>query len=149
MTLDIRYFPREGAHEETEDLAGMRAHFHYESGNVLEQFYAEPGTMVWTGVSGDFAGVSQTEPTLRVFRVGPLQYLATWYEQGTVATAAHGTVFDAGYPITVLIDLNTRMATAAYTNPTEDGGQYYLVDQARIEILDAPAVLRDAMEVPA
>lgn len=144
MTLDVRYFPINGTYEETDELTGLRAHFHYGSGNLLEQFYSAPGTMVWTGITGDFAGVEQTEPTLRVFKTGPHQYFSTWYEEGTVASAEHGQVFGGGYPISVIFDLEAKIATAAYTNPREDGGQYFLVDQATIEILDLPHAARGA-----
>ncbi|OLZ57873.1 MoaF C-terminal domain-containing protein [Amycolatopsis keratiniphila] len=138
MQLDVRFFPVTGTHRLSTDLVGLRANFHYGSGNVLEQHYADRTTMIWTGVSGDFAGVRQKESTLRVFETGPAQYFVTWYESGTVATAAHGEIFDGGYPIAVMADFGKSVATAAYTNPREDGGQYFLVDQATIEILDKP-----------
>ncbi|TDD24431.1 hypothetical protein E1287_38180 [Actinomadura sp. KC06] len=138
MTLDMRFFPVPGTHPVSTDLVGVRANFHYGSGNVLQQHYADESTMVWTGMSGDFTGVQQTEPTLRVFKTAPAQYFITWYEAGTVATAAHGEVFDQGYPIAVMADFHRLVATAAYTNPREDGGQYFLVDQATIEILEDP-----------
>lgn len=131
--MDLRYYPLEGSFEETDDLVGKRANFHYASGNVLQQYYKDAHTMVWSGVEGEFAGVEQTEPTLRMFAIGPSQYFITWYEKGTVATAEHGVFFEGGYPIAVVADFDRLIATAAYTNPTEDGGHYYLVDQARIE----------------
>ncbi|GAA1949108.1 MoaF C-terminal domain-containing protein [Amycolatopsis minnesotensis] len=139
MAPDVRYFPVPGTLPLTEDLVGVRANFHYGSGNVLQQFYRDAETMVWSGIEGDFAGVRQTEPTMRVFELGAAQYFITWYEEGTVATAAHGEVFDGGYPIAVVADFGRLVATAAYTNPREDGGQYFLVDQATIRIVDAPA----------
>ena len=139
MTLDIRFFPVAGTHELTDELTGLRANFLYGSGNVLQQWYVSPDTIVWRGMSGYFVGVEQREPSLRVFKLGEKRYFSTWYEAGTVATAAHGQVFDGGYPIAVVIDLENLIATAAYTNPREDGGQYVLVDQATIEILEPAA----------
>lgn len=134
--MDLRFFPHPDAQSETDELVGKRANFHYASGNVLQQYYPDAHTMVWTGMSGDFAGVQQTEPTLRVFALGDSKYFLTWYEQGTVATAEQGTVYEDGYPVAVLADFKAMTATAAYTNPSTDGGQYYLVDQATIEPLE-------------
>lgn len=131
--LDTRYFPVADTFPEVTDLIGKRANFRYGSGNVLQQYYRDERTMVWCGIEGDFVGVEQTEPTLHVFKTGPNQYFITWYEEGTVASADQGTVFSGGYPIAVIADFDRMVATAAYTNPTEDGGQYFLVDQATIE----------------
>jgi hypothetical protein len=134
--MDIRYFPATGGFPETDELVGKRANFHYASGSVLQQYYKDAHTMVWSGVSGEFAGVEQSEPTLRVFKIARSQYFITWYEKGTVASAAHGEVFEGGYPIAVFADFDRRIATAAYTNPKEDGSQYYIVDQATIELVE-------------
>ncbi len=134
--MDVRFFPLADTHPETAELVGTRANFHYASGNVLQQHYLDERHITWRGVSGAFAGVEQTEPTLRVFKVAERQYYITWYEQGTVATAAQGTVYDGGYPICVFADFGRMVATAAYTNPSEDGGQYFVVDQATIELVD-------------
>lgn len=134
--MDVRFFPLADGHPRSADLVGRRANFHYASGNVLQQHWVDETTITWRGMSGDFEGVEQTEPTLRVFETGAQQYLITWYERGTVATAAHGEVFEGGYPVCVSADFEKLTATAAYTNPREDGGQYFIVDQARIELLD-------------
>jgi|GEM_PF-6272578 len=134
--LDTRYFPVADTFPAVNDLIGKRANFRYGSGNVLQQYYRDETTMVWRGIEGDFVGVEQAEPTLHVFRIAANQYFITWYEESTVASAVQGTVFDGGYPISVIADFAHWVATAAYTNPTEDGGQYFLVDQATIEPIE-------------
>lgn len=133
--LDVRFFPLDDTHPQTDELTGRRVNFHYASGNVLQQHYRSATTITWRGVEGAFAGVEQTEETLRVFALGEERYLITWYEAGTVATVSQGTVYEGGYPVCVLADFAHLVATAAYTNPREDGGQYFVVDQARMELL--------------
>lgn len=131
--MDVRFFPHPAAQQASSDLVGKCANFHYASGNVLQQEWISDTSIIWRGVSGDFTGVEQTEHTLRVFKTGEQQYLITWHEEGTVATAAQGTVYAGSYPVAVFADFKAMTATAAYSNPAEDGGVFYTVDQATIE----------------
>lgn len=131
--MDVRFFPIDDAQPQTDELVGKCANFHYASGNVLQQEYLSESKIRWLGVSGDFEGVEQIEETLRVFHVRDQTYFITWYETGTVANAEHGVVFEGGFPVAVLADFDAMVATAAYSNPREDGGTFYTVDQATIE----------------
>lgn len=133
--VDDRFFPRTEGLQLSTDLVGKAADFHYASGNVLRQRWAD-GAVTWSGVEGAFVGVEQTEPTLRVFALGEQRYLLSWFEEATVATAAQGTVYEGGFPVTVYADFAAMEATACYSNPSEDGGVYFTVDQARIEWVD-------------
>lgn len=135
--IDTRFFPLDCSQPRTDELTGRRVNFHYASGNVLQQYYESESSITWKGVSGAFAGVEQTEDTLHVFKVGPSRYLICWYEAATVATAEQGTVYSGGFPVAVYADFEAKIATAAYTNPSLDGGHYYTIDQATIEVLES------------
>lgn len=135
--MDLRYFPAPETFPESTDLVGKRANFHYASGHVLQQYYASADTIVWRGVRGPFEGYEQSDPTLRTFKIAEDIYYITWYEKSTVATAEHGESFEHGYPVCVVADFKRLVGTAVYTNPLPDGGQYFTVDQATIELVDA------------
>jgi hypothetical protein len=135
--MESRFFPAAEDLESTTALAGGCANFHYASGEVLQQEWSEEA-ITWRGVTGPRAGHEQTEETLRVFGLGDGRFLITWCEEGTVAST-DAPVHPGPFPVVVCADFTNILATAAYTNPAEDGTIYHIVDQAKIEWVHQPA----------
>jgi hypothetical protein len=119
-------------HSETSDLDGMKIRYHYASGVSYDHDYQD-GKISWAGVAGPHEGYSQTEKYV-AFEVAQKIYFLTWYERETRPSTASENQKD-GYNVAIVLDLNRMVATASYNEPLEDGGQKWILDKARLDIL--------------
>ena len=119
-------------HPETSDLDGKKIRYHYASGVIYDHHY-QNGKITWTGVAGPHEGYSQTEK-YAAFEVAQKIYFLTWYERETRPSAASENQKD-GYNVAIVLDLNKMVATASYNEPLGGGGQKWILDKARLDIL--------------
>ena len=135
MAFETMYTFASYSHAQTpEKIAGKRVWYRYEGGYIYEQHYIDDKYIVWKGIGDEVAEPYTQKERYYCFEIAPELYFITWCEASTIHSPKQMIQYPGAWPVSVVADFNKLIATVSFVDPTENGGKYHVIDQAKLEI---------------